>query len=30
MTIFVKNWSIAGGFLMLAAFGPGRYSIDAR
>lgn len=30
MTIFVKNWSIAGGFLMLAAFGPGRYSLDAR
>ena len=30
MTILVKNWSIAGGFLMLAAFGPGRYSLDAR
>ncbi len=30
MTIFVKNWSIAGGFLMLAAYGPGRYSLDAR
>ena len=30
MTIFVKNWSIAGGFLMLAAFGPGRYALDAR
>ncbi|WP_298357493.1 DoxX family protein [uncultured Litoreibacter sp.] len=29
MSIFVKNWSIAGGFLMLAAYGPGRYSIDA-
>ncbi len=28
MTIFIKNWSIAGGFLMLAAFGPGRYALD--
>lgn len=26
MTIFVKNWSIAGGFLVLAAHGPGRYA----
>jgi len=23
-----KNISIAGGFLMLFAFGPGRYSVD--
>lgn len=28
MSIFVKNWTIAGGFLMLAAYGPGRYAID--
>ena len=28
MTIFVKNWSIAGGFLVLAAHGPGRYALD--
>ena len=28
MSIFVKNWVIAGGFLMLAAHGPGRYSWD--
>ena len=27
---FMKNLSIAGGFLMLAAFGPGALSIDAR
>jgi len=26
MSIFVKNWSIAGGFLVLAAHGPGKYS----
>ena len=25
-----KNITIAGGFLVLAAFGPGAYSIDAR
>ena len=25
---FWKNVSIAGGFLMIFAFGPGRYSID--
>jgi len=24
---FWKNVSIAGGFLMVAAFGPGRYSV---
>lgn len=28
MTIFVKNWTIAGGFLMLAAHGPGRFALD--
>jgi putative oxidoreductase len=27
---FWKNISIAGGFLLLAAFGPGAYSVDAR
>ncbi|EKE43598.1 hypothetical protein OCGS_2330 [Oceaniovalibus guishaninsula JLT2003] len=27
MTIFVKNWSIAGGFLLLAAHGPGRFAL---
>ncbi|MDG4650006.1 DoxX family membrane protein [Roseibacterium sp. SDUM158017] len=27
MTIFVKNWAIAGGCLVLAAHGPGRYSV---
>ena len=27
MTIFVKNWSLAGGFVMLAAHGPGRYAL---
>jgi putative oxidoreductase len=31
MTIhFWKNVSIAGGMLMVAAFGPGAYSIDAK
>jgi putative oxidoreductase len=25
---FYKNVSIAGGFLMLSAIGPGKYSID--
>jgi len=25
-----KNLTMAGGFLMLAAFGPGRWSLDAR
>jgi len=28
MSIFIKNWSIAGGFLVLAAHGPGKYSWD--
>ena len=27
---FLKNLAIAGGFLVLAAFGPGSLSIDAR
>lgn len=30
MTMFLKNLSIAGAFLMLAANGAGRYSVDAR
>ncbi|SMY07933.1 DoxX family protein [Flavimaricola marinus] len=27
MTIFVKNWAIAGGCLALAVAGPGRFSV---
>ena len=27
---FQKNLAIAGGFLVLTAFGPGRFAIDAR
>ncbi len=27
---FMKNVSILGGFLLLYAFGPGRYSVDRR
>ncbi len=27
MTIFVKNWAIAGGFLVLADSGPGRWAL---
>lgn len=27
---FLKNVSIAGGFLQVFAFGPGRFSLDAR
>lgn len=27
MTIFVKNWAIAGGCLILAAHGAGRYAL---
>ena len=27
MTIFVKNWSLAGGFIMLALNGPGRFAL---
>jgi putative oxidoreductase len=30
LTQFLKNLSIAGGFLMLAAYGPGRISVDRR
>jgi putative oxidoreductase len=30
MTMFLKNLSIMGGFLYIAAFGPGKYSIDAK
>lgn len=28
MTIFVKNWAIAGGCLVLAAHGSGRYALQ--
>lgn len=27
ISIFVKNWTIAGGFLVLAAHGPGRHAL---
>ena len=27
MTIFVKNWAIAGGCLVLCAHGPGRFAL---
>ena len=30
MNQFFKNVTIAGGFLMLTAFGPGNLSLDAR
>jgi putative oxidoreductase len=30
MINFWKNCAIAGGFLQLAAFGPGRFSVDRR
>ena len=30
MSIFIKNWAIAGGLLALAAAGPGRFVIGAR
>jgi uncharacterized membrane protein YphA (DoxX/SURF4 family) len=26
--MFLKNVSMLGGFLLLMAFGPGRYSVD--
>lgn len=28
MTIFVKNWAIAGGCLAMAVAGPGRYRLS--
>lgn len=28
MTMFLKNLSIMGGLLLLASFGPGKYSLD--
>lgn len=28
ITIAVKNWVIAGGYLMLAAHGPGRFALS--
>ena len=28
VTIMVKNWSVAGGLLILAAQGPGRFSVS--
>lgn len=28
MTIAFKNWTIAGGYLMLAAHGPGRFALS--
>lgn len=30
MTSFMKNLCMAGGFLLLWAFGPGRFSVDRR
>ncbi|MHA6323902.1 DoxX family protein [Roseivivax sp. CAU 1753] len=27
MSIFIKNWAIAGGCLVLAAHGPGRFAV---
>lgn len=30
LTHFLKNLAIAGGLLQIAAFGPGRFSLDAR
>jgi len=30
MTSFFKNLSIMGGFLYIVAFGPGKYSLDAK
>ena len=30
VTIFVKNWAIAGGLLVLAAEGPGRFAFRPR
>ena len=28
--MFMKNWAIAGGLLLLAAHGPGKLSLDSR
>lgn len=30
MIMFMKNWTIVGGFMYLAAFGPGPLSVDAK
>ncbi len=30
LTLFLKNLAIAGGMFAVAAFGPGRYSIDRK
>ena len=30
VTIMVKNWAIAGGLLILAAQGPGRFALGSR
>jgi putative oxidoreductase len=30
LTQFLKNLGIAGGFLLLALIGPGRYAVDRR
>jgi putative oxidoreductase len=30
MLMFMKNLAVTGGMLMVFAFGPGRYSLDAR
>ncbi len=30
VTIFVKNWAIAGGLMILAAQGPGRFALTGR
>ena len=30
MTMMFKNLGLAGGYLLLASFGPGRYALDTR
>ena len=30
MSIFIKNWAIAGGLLALASAGPGRFSLGRK